>query len=63
MVINCTGIMAGSNTEDPIKERSRHANICHSSKLQSRDSAYGDLKASAYLVWMGNRQWGAFIKQ
>lgn len=39
------------------------SNICHCEKPQSRDSGYRDVKDSTRLVWMGGRQWGAFIKQ
>lgn len=65
VVFNCTENRAGSNTEDPIKEKdsSMQSNICHSVKPQSRDSRYRDLKSSAHLVWIGSGQWGVLIKQ
>lgn len=42
MVFNCMGNRAGSNTDDPIKERDpgMPSDVCHSGKPQSRDSGW-----------------------
>lgn len=59
MVFNCTGNRAGSNAEDPIKQRNSgtRSNICHSEKPQFF-TGYRDLKGSAHRAWMGSRQRG-----